>query len=314
LHARNCGRFLGTCQTTGKPTKFSSILAYAWQLKKDGKAESTINTAILRLNRLARLTDIDDTEQVKATLATLQWKNNTKNNVAQIYTGYAKYINRTWTPPKFTEQNGLSFIPTEAEIDALISASKHLRTATRLQTLKETACRIGETEYLKWTDIDTERRTIHITAEKGSNSRILPISPKLMDMLNRLPRKNDKVFQITKHGFRETFRRLRNQTAEKLSNPRIRQIHLHTFRHWKATMEYHKTKDIIHVKTMLGHKSIESTMIYINLEQALFLAQTDEWTSKVAQDATQACQLIDAGFEYVTGEYNDGGKLFRKRK
>jgi len=24
--------------------------------------------------------------------------------------------------------------------------------------------------------------------------------------------------------------------------------------------------------------------------------------------------LIEAEFEYVTGEYNDGGKLFRKRK
>jgi hypothetical protein len=24
--------------------------------------------------------------------------------------------------------------------------------------------------------------------------------------------------------------------------------------------------------------------------------------------------LIEAGFEYVTGEYNDGGKIFRKRK
>ncbi|MGQ9641229.1 MAG: hypothetical protein ACUVUF_03780 [Candidatus Bathycorpusculaceae bacterium] len=27
-----------------------------------------------------------------------------------------------------------------------------------------------------------------------------------------------------------------------------------------------------------------------------------------------ALTLIEADFEYVTGEYNDGGKLFRKRK
>jgi hypothetical protein len=25
-------------------------------------------------------------------------------------------------------------------------------------------------------------------------------------------------------------------------------------------------------------------------------------------------RFIEAGFEYVTGEYDDGGKLFRKRK
>ena len=50
-------------------------------------------------------------------------------------------------------------------------------------------------------------------------------------------------------------------------------ITFHTARHWKGTMEYHKTKDIIHVKTVLGHKDIHNTMMYINLEQALFQAE-----------------------------------------
>ena len=35
---------------------------------------------------------------------------------------------------------------------------------------------------------------------------------------------------------------------------------------------------------------------------------------KIAKNATEAIELIEAGFEYVTGEYMDGGKLFRKRK
>jgi len=28
----------------------------------------------------------------------------------------------------------------------------------------------------------------------------------------------------------------------------------------------------------------------------------------------EACGLVEAGFEYVTGNYDDGGKIFRKRK
>jgi integrase len=36
-------------------------------------------------------------------------------------------------------------------------------------------------------------------------------------------------------------------------------IHFHTFRHWKAATEQHKTKDSWHVKIILGHKSITST-------------------------------------------------------
>ncbi len=33
-----------------------------------------------------------------------------------------------------------------------------------------------------------------------------------------------------------------------------------------------------------------------------------------AFNAEDACKLLDVGFEYITGEYNDGGKIFRKRK
>jgi hypothetical protein len=33
--------------------------------------------------------------------------------------------------------------------------------------------------------------------------------------------------------------------------------------------------------------------------------------AKNAQDATK---FIELGFEYVTGEYDDGGKLFKKKK
>jgi integrase len=288
-------------------------MSYAFQLQRNGRADATVETAIATLKRLTKLCDISEPEQVKTILARLQWKNITKNNAARIYTGYLKHLAKTWTPPHYMEQNELPFIPTEQEIDSLINAG-HPKTAALLQLLKETGARIGEIEFLKWQHLDTERKTVYITAEKGSNSRILPASVKLLAMLNNLPKINDNIFQTHKHSMRTCFEKMRSRTAAKLNNPRLKQIHLHTFRHWKATMEYHKTKDIIHVKIMLGHRSIVSTMVYINIESAIFLTGTDEWTSKVAQNATQACQLIETGFEYVTGEYGDGGKLFRKRK
>jgi integrase len=37
---------------------------------------------------------------------------------------------------------------------------------------------------------------------------------------------------------------------------------LHTFRHWKATMKYHKNKDNLHVMNLLGHRIIEFTLVY----------------------------------------------------
>jgi len=297
-----------TIQETTEPAIF---LNYAWQLKKDGKAETTIETAIKRLRQLSERCDINNPEQVKTILANATWQNSTKQAVARIYTSFLKYIGKEWQQPKYTIENKIPFIPTEQEIDALISASRN-KTATLLQFLKETGARIGEARKLLWIHIDQERRTVYITAEKGSNSRILPISTKLLGMLNQLPKTNEKVFPQTEHTIRVVFTQLRNRTATKLNNPRLKQIHLHTFRHWKGTTEYHKTKDIIHVKTVLGHKNIENTMIYINIENGLFSNENDQFTCKVAHNITEATQLIENGFEYVTEM--DNTKIFRKRK
>jgi RecB family endonuclease NucS len=54
-------------------------------------------------------------------------------------------------------------------------------------------------------------------------------------------------------------------------------------------------------------------MVYINLAEELFKDQ-QEYITKVARNVKEACALIEAGFEHVTGEYNDGGKIFRKPK
>jgi integrase len=200
----------------------------------------------------------------------------------------------------------------EKELDALICAGLP-RTAMLLQLLKETGARIAEAQQLKWTDIDFERRVITITGKKGSNNRILPISIKLVAMLKSIPKINENIFQVSIHSLRTTLEKLRTRQMKKLNNPRLGKIHFHTFRHWKGTMEYHKTKDIIHVKTVLGHRNIENTMLYINIESALFLTTSDEWTCKATTNDKEVQPLIESGFEYHLTTPN-GLMIFRKRK
>lgn len=91
-------------------------------------------------------------------------------------------------------------------------------------------------------------------------------------------------------------------------NPRILSIHLHTFRHWHATMEYHKTKDILHVMKRLGHRRIENTLIYTQLIQF----ENEDYHSAVAENIDEAKKLIEAGFEYVCT--HEKTMLFRKWK
>ncbi len=68
---------------------------------------------------------------------------------------------------------------------------------------------------------------------------------------------------------------------------------------------------ILYVKQLLGHRSINTTLKYVQLVN---LPHEEKFICKVATKADEAAELIEAGFEYVTGEYDDGGKLFRKRK
>ena len=86
------------------------------------------------------------------------------------------------------------------------------------------------------------------------------------------------------------------------------QITFHTLRHWKATMEYHRTKDILHVKQLLGHKSIQNTMLYTQLVSF----EDDRFTCRTAESVGEAEELIEAGFEHIT-HMNDV-ELFRKPK
>ena len=76
-------------------------------------------------------------------------------------------------------------------------------------------------------------------------------------------------------------------------------------------MLYHETKDVYYVMQRLGHKSIKNTLLYVQLQEALFQSETN-YISKVARTEKEICSIVEAGFEYVT-EF-DGAKIFRKRK
>ena len=77
-------------------------------------------------------------------------------------------------------------------------------------------------------------------------------------------------------------------------------------------MEYYKTHDPDHVKRLLGHRNLQSTEIYINMEQAVFSESDQEYHVKLAKTIDEACKLLEVGFEFVCDM--DGAKLYRKRK
>ena len=304
----------GTLQKTTQQNIKGKILEFAWHLKKNGFAESTIKRYIQSCNTLRSYgADILDPESVKGTIAKQKWQDGTKLNYVNFYDTFIKFLGLTWQKPRYKHSRKLPFIPLESEIDLLIHGTGKKISIT-LQIIKETGMRIGEVMRLKWIDIDTERNIITLNyAEKHGNNRMFKVSSQLIQRILLIPKKSEDVFNRSKISVTSNFYMVRKRIAHAYNNPRLLRISFHTLRHWKATTEYHKTKDILHVKNMLGHQSIDNTLIYITLEQTLF-GSTDklEFHVKVAHNIEEACELVKVGFDYICDM--EDCKIFRKRK
>ena len=70
-----------------------------------------------------------------------------------------------------------------------------------------------------------------------------------------------------------------------------------TLRHWKATTEYELTRDIPHVKEMLGHRNINNTLWYTHFTSY----KDEEFVSKIAKDSKEAMPLVETGFGFGFG-------------
>ncbi|EMR73901.1 site-specific recombinase XerD [Thaumarchaeota archaeon SCGC AB-539-E09] len=291
----------------------STLFEYAWWLKKEGYAESTIETRFKLLRILSkRGANLHDPESIKEVIAQQKWVNKRKMNAADAYSAFLRMKGMTWNPPRYRPIIKLPFIPTESELDALISGCGSV-TSIFLQLLKETAMRAGEAQQVTWNDIDFERKTIRVTPEKGSNPRIFKLSTKLTSRLQtlRTKKKSKEVFGKYLRNRRRLFQKQRATLARKLENPRLKEIKFHTFRHWKATMLYHQTKDLLFVQRFLGHRSVQNTLKYIQLDEALFSDEDEQYVCKAASTVKEAMKLIEFGFQHVTDF--DGVKLFKKR-
>jgi hypothetical protein len=66
------------------------------------------------------------------------------------------------------------------------------------------------------------------------------------------------------------------------------------------------------VQQLLGHKKIDSTLFYVNLESAIFQAENDNFHVQTAKTPEEITKLLEVGFEYVCQK--DERLYFRKRK
>jgi len=296
------------------PTIEPKILKVLWELKKDGKSEATIKNIDKALFVLAKKVNLDDPEAVKVFIATLDGKDGYKRQLCYSYSKYVKINGLTWKKPVYYAKAKMPRIPQRRQIDCIMAKAKR-KLATAIAISRDTGLRPIELMNIRLRDVDLSKGAIYPATAKHGSPRVLKLPKSTLNTLNKYLAQrhveiNDNLFGTwTSETYSKLFRQVRNRTAQALNEQAIKGIRLYDLRHFFATMTYHRTKDILFVKQQMGHKKIETTLIYTQLLQ---FEQDDNYTCKVSQNVEQSTELIENGFEFVLEQ--DGLKIFRKRK
>jgi integrase len=281
-------------------------------MKREGYSESYIKATGKRLRQIAKHCSLDNPEMVKDYIASKNCSPAFKETLVGAYDLYVKANGLKWSKPFYKRYDRLPRIPSEEKIN-LVIANCSKKYALAFSMIRDLGLRPVELTWLRVKDIDLESGIVTITSAKHCSGRTLRLRQTTLLMLrNYIVTKdlnlNDRLFPINSSSLSETWRRVRNRTAEKLSDLSLKTIRLYDLRHWKATTEYHKTKDLLYVKTLLGHRDLRATLRYTQL----LGTKEDEYHSAIARTVEEARKLIEEGYEYVCDV--DGVKLFRKRK
>ena len=292
-----------------RPNSEGRIINLLLKLKAMGKSELTLKFVSDRLKYLAKHVDLDNPEQVNLWIANKECAGSYKETLAKAYGYYARLYGIQYSKPKFKYEKKLPKIPSKEDIIKVISASPR-KYATIFKILMETGIMPFELWKTSRKDIDLDKGLLYVQGHKGHASRTFKLSNETLAMLKEyLQRYREDYPFPNPMWIGRTWRIVRHRIAKKLKDPEIKHIKLYSLRHHYACELYYRTKDILLVKQQLGHKKIETSMIYVQLVN---FNEEDEFYSATARNVQEAQKLVENGFEYVCDI--EDVKLFRKRK
>lgn len=160
----------------------------------------------------------------------------------------------------------LDRVLTEAEAHAVIRACDVGRDRIFALFLLATGCRITEAVSATWSRFrrDGKGEIYWTFMGKGRKTRTVWIQPDLWIQLQALPgshRPEDRLFPFTRFQGYHIIRRAANRAGL-----RSRIVSPHVLRHTHATLAVEAGVPIEEVAEQLGHASLQTTMIYVNLQ------------------------------------------------
>jgi integrase/recombinase XerD len=173
--------------------------------------------------------------------------------------------------PSLKKENKLPVILNRQELKELFTAPQLLKHRIVLTLIYSAGLRGQEVVNLKISDIDFERKTIHIRQSKYKKDRIIPLSDYMAKGLNiYLKAENPYVwlFNGKESDGRYSVKGLSWVMRETLRKTSItKEVNLHSLRHSYATHLLEEGVNIVTLKELLGHADITTTMIYLHIAQ-----------------------------------------------
>ena len=182
-------------------------------------------------------------------IAIKEWGNPLKRNPVQLVR----------KPPSNRNRNRRLENGEAQSLLAAAAKSKNIWLIPIIEFALETAMRRGEILGLRWTDVDMERRTLHLPITKNGESRTVPLSIRARQALEGLPRDiTGKVFPLSRTALRDLW----NRACQRAN---IEDLNFHDLRHEATSRFFEKGLNVIEVASITGHKDPRMLMRYTHL-------------------------------------------------
>jgi integrase len=261
-----------------------------WSIRNLSKNTQLVYSKNLR--RIAKEVSLNSPDRVEAFVFGLDVTNKYRNALFDSYGHYCKANEIKWDRPKIRTEVYPVKVPTEENIDKVIACAS-LKYAAIFHLSKH-GLRPDEISKITLRDLDLTNGVLSVRTSKMGLERTLKLKPEAFDLLSA-----------------RAWRACRKKAYQRFKNPELLKIRLYDLRHWFGTTQYIQTRDIFHVKYLMGHRNIESTLHYMHVAKGL-INYSEDYTVKIASSIEEFTELLESGFEYVS-DY-EGRKVLRKRK
>ena len=171
--------------------------------------------------------------------------------------------------PKIKRDKKLPVVLNHQECKAIFNAPELLKHRVLLSFIYSAGLRAREASRMKLSDIDSGRMMIHIRQSKYNKDRYVPLSPLMLEGLRKYYyacHPVDYLFNGNEPGSPLSVRGMQWALREAVKKCKLQKgITLHTLRHSYATHLLEFGMDIVTIKELLGHGSIDTTLVYLHV-------------------------------------------------